>query len=179
MNKRQMKEYGYTMSYVNQLISQSVTDQPTKQTAKNNIVNFDLSLYHICAPARASYSSVSSRWYLRTQESPHALHPVSQKFSRFFCETVPTSDWLTMAFSRPFKESRREISISTPLFSGRSMVCDVLGFVPATCVSSSSTLQIRKPVVMAAFPTSLSARSLAVVLSDLHNNACDLLLLTF
>ena len=37
-------------------------------------------------------------------------------------ETVPMFVWLTMALSRPFKEDRRALPLSTPLSSRRSMV---------------------------------------------------------
>ena len=51
-------------------------------------------------------------------------------------ETIPMFVSLTMAFSRPFKEDRLALPLSTPLSSR----WDVLGFVPAGSVSSFSTL---------------------------------------
>ena len=44
--------------------------------------------------------------------------------------------WLTMALSRTFKEDRLALPLSL------LKAIDVLGFVPAGSVSSSSTLQI-------------------------------------
>ena len=54
-------------------------------------------------------------------------------------ETVPVFVWLTMALSRPFKEDRLALPLSTPLSSRRSMM--PLALCPHVRVSSSSTLQ--------------------------------------
>ena len=56
------------------------------------------------------FSSVqfSSRWYLCARKSPYALHPVCQKFPqhRLWLKRFQfySSDCMTMALSRPFKE---------------------------------------------------------------------------
>ena len=56
-------------------------------------------------------------------------------------ETVPMFVWLTMALSRPFKEDRLTLPLSTPLSPGDRWY-HVFGFEPSGSVSSSSTLQI-------------------------------------
>ena len=57
-------------------------------------------------------------------------------------ETVPMFVRLTMALSRPFKEDRLALPLSTP--SLLQAICGMmsLGFVPAGSVSSFSTLQV-------------------------------------
>ena len=47
-----------------------------------------------------------------------------------------------MALSRPLKEDRLALPLSTPLSPPGDRWCDILGFVPAGSVSSFSTLQI-------------------------------------
>ena len=81
---------------------------------------------------------------------------------------VEQFQWLTMALSRPLKEDRCALPLSTPLSYRRSMVWCVLGFVPAGSVSKSSVLQIfrdAKPPVMVALPASLSALSFPLTLA--------------
>ena len=91
----------------------------------------------------------SSRWYLPTLDSPYALHPVSHgkredKFVRVAFETVPVLVWLAIVLSRPFKEGRRALPPCTPLSSLEVMdrAMYVHGFVPASSVWSSSTLNV-------------------------------------
>ena len=85
--------------------------------------------------------------------------PSLRSFPNVAFETVPVFLWLTMALSRPFKEDRRPLSLSTSL-SSRRPIYDVLGFVPAGSGSSSSILPRRRPLVMVALPAScLFARS--------------------
>ena len=56
-------------------------------------------------------------------------------------ETVPMFVWLTMALSHPFKEDRLAKRFQRLSLPGDRW-CDVLGFVPAGSVSSSSTFWI-------------------------------------
>ena len=75
-------------------------------------------------PERGQFSSVQfrSRWYLCALKSPYVLYHVSRKFSPLCLPTVTMFIWLTMDFSRPFKEDRRALPLSTPLSSRWSMV---------------------------------------------------------
>ena len=57
-------------------------------------------------------------------------------------ETVTVFVWLTIALSCPFKEDCQALPFFPCLASPGSWWCDVLGFVPAGSVWSSSTLQI-------------------------------------
>ena len=69
-----------------------------------------------------------------------------QEFSSNF-ETVSVFDWRWPP-SRPFKEDRLALPLSTPRFSMRSMTMVwSLGFVPAGRVSISSTLQIFREAI--------------------------------
>ena len=87
--------------------------------------------------------------------------PSFRSFPNVVFETVPVLVWLTMALSRPLKEDRPSLPLSTPLSSRRSMVwcpwlCDrreCLKFL------NTSDLPKCKPLVVAALPASLSARS--------------------
>ena len=67
--------------------------------------------------------------------------PSLRSFPNVAFETAPMFVWLTMALSRPIKEDRLALPLSTPFSSNRSMVwCPWL--VPAGSVSSFSTFQI-------------------------------------
>ena len=73
----------------------------------------------------------------------YALHLSLRSFPNVAFETVPMFVWLTMTLSRPFNEDRLALRPSTPsslLYAIDG--CDVLGFVLAGSVSSSSTLQV-------------------------------------
>ena len=73
---------------------------------------------------RSCVSSVqlSSRWYLCAWKSPYALHPVSlRSFPNVAFEMVPMFVRLTMALSRPFKEDRLALPLSTPLSTPLSL----------------------------------------------------------
>ena len=65
--------------------------------------------------------------------------PSLRSFPDVAFETVSMFVWLTMAFSRPFKEDRLG-SLLPRLSPPGDRWCDVPGFVPAGSVSSSSTL---------------------------------------
>ena len=86
----------------------------------------------------------SSGWYLWAREDQCALHPISQELSPMLpLKEFPMLVWLTMALkflilSRKIIEHFLFLRLSP---SGDRW-CDVLGFVPADCVTSSSTLQI-------------------------------------
>ena len=64
--------------------------------------------------------------------------PSLRSFPSVAFETVPMFVWLTMVLSRPFKELFLFLRLSPP---GQQR-CHVFGFVPASRVSSFSTLQI-------------------------------------
>lgn len=65
----------------------------------------------------------SLRWYLHTQESQQALHPVSSKFSqRCLGSTITMLVWLAMALSHPFEEEHQALPLSMPLSSRWLMV---------------------------------------------------------
>ena len=69
--------------------------------------------------------------------------PSLRRFPNGAFKTGPMFVWLTMALSRPFMEDRLALPLSTPLSSRIwDRWCDVIGFVPAGSVSSSSTFQI-------------------------------------
>ena len=59
----------------------------------------------------------SSRRYLYARKSPYVLHYVSQNVPTVAFEAVPMFIWMTITLSRPFKEDRRALLLSTPLFS--------------------------------------------------------------
>ena len=60
---------------------------------------------------------------MRALESPYALQPSSDVSTLLTLYTSGSSVGLqTMALSRPFKEDRRALPLSTPLSTGRSMV---------------------------------------------------------
>ena len=73
----------------------------------------------------------NSRWYICVRKIPYALHPVSQKFPQLRLWNG-SNVLLTMALSRPIKEDRLALPLSTPLSSRRSMV-----WCPWLCAKSS------------------------------------------
>ena len=99
-------------------------------------------LISVVPPVAVFRVQFSSRWYLYARKSPYALHPVSRKFPptlllrRLRC----SSDWrwtslvLSKKTVKRFPFPRR--------FPPGDRWCAVFGFVPAGCVSSSSTLRI-------------------------------------
>ena len=87
--------------------------------------------------------------------------PSLRSFSNVAFETVPVFVWFTMALSRPFKEDRQALPLSTSLSSRRSMVWCPWLCARRWCLQllSTSDLPRRKPLVRVSFPASLSARS--------------------
>ena len=96
-------------------------------------------------PSRFTAAQFPSRWYIYAVGKAHTC---SARFLRSFpnvaFKTVPMLVWSTMVLSRPLKVDRRLLlfSICQPLSSPGDRWCNVLGFLPAGIVSSSSTLQI-------------------------------------
>ena len=64
----------------------------------------------------------SSRWCVRLRKSIYVRSTLSHNFASVAPETVPVFVWQTMALSRPFKEDRRALPLSTPLSSRRSVM---------------------------------------------------------
>ena len=111
---------------------------------KNDTISISTALQIFRDAISAHTLQFSSRQYLRTLESPYALHPVSQEFPQCCLKEV-IERFLFLCLSPP--GDRR---------------CDVLGFVPCRlCLKllKTSDLPRCKPPVMVAFPTSLSAPS--------------------
>ena len=72
-----------------------------------------------------------------------------RRFHSIAFETVPMFVWLTMALSRPFKEYRLPLPLSTPLFSRRSMAWCPWLCTRKLCLKllSTSDLPRSKPLV--------------------------------
>ena len=87
--------------------------------------------------------------------------PSFRSFPSVAFVTVQVFVWLTMALSRPLKEDRPALPLSTPLSSRRSMVrcpglCD-----RRECLKFLNTSDLKgkcKPLVVTALPATLSAR---------------------
>ena len=79
---------------------------------------------HNKVPAAVYFSSAqfSSRWYLCAQKTHMRSTTSLRSLPNIAFETVLMFVWLTMALSRPFKEDRLALPLSTPLSSRRSMV---------------------------------------------------------
>ena len=88
--------------------------------------------------------------------------PSLASFLNVAFNTVPVFVWLTMALSRPFKEDRLALPLSTPLCSMRSMVLCPVCFVPAgsVCLKLLNTADLprSKPLLRVALPASVSTR---------------------
>ena len=86
------------------------------------------------------FKSVQFKMVSMRSEKPIIMRttPSLRSFPNVAFETVPMLVWLTMVLSRPFKELLLFLRLSPP---GHQW-CDVFGFVPASRVSSFSTLQI-------------------------------------
>ena len=100
-----------------------------------------LSKSHVCSAPSFQFSS---RWYLCARKSPHALHPVSQKFPQHCLwngsNVRLTDDGSLSSFQgRSSSASSFHASLSPP----GDRWCDALGFLSACSVSSSSTLSDR------------------------------------
>ena len=98
----------------------------------------------------------SLRPYLRTKQSPYALHSTLSAFREFSqrglwnCSSVSLTQWLTVILCRLFKGDRWGLPPSTSLscFPGDGWsAMSFRVFVPASTVSSSLTLQIARDVL--------------------------------
>ena len=117
----------------------------------------------------------SSGWYLCTQKS---LCVCLVSFPSVAFQTVPLFAWLTIALSGKIVKRFLFPHLSPP----GDQWCDILGFVPACNVSSSSTIQIfrdfRHPV-MVQMPSvmspmmALDAFTALVVVHDTFRMVCD------
>ena len=115
----------------------------------SNVSAFLVFLSHT---TKSILSSVQSSWFkmisMRSEKTHMHYTPSLRSFPKVAFEAVPMFIWLTMALSRPFKEDRLALPLSTPeSFPPGDRWCDVLGLVPAGSVrfvpsGSSSTFQI-------------------------------------
>ena len=80
-----------------------------------------------CFPPPRPLSSAQDGIYVLGKAHMRST-PSVRGFPNVAFETAPMFVWLTMALSRPFKEERLALPLSTPLSSRRSMVwCPWLG----------------------------------------------------
>ena len=95
-------------------------------------------------PSSVQFSSAqfSLTWYLRALKRLCALHPVSQGFSQRCLWNSPSVCLTDDGPPSPFKKYIVERFLFPPLSPPWYRWSDVLGFVPAVSVSSSSTLQL-------------------------------------
>ena len=84
----------------------------------------------------------SSKWYLHARKIPYALHPASLKLPSVAFQTVPVSIRLDYRFFSSFQKKNVERFLFPHPSPPGDPRCAVLGFVPASSVSSSSTLKI-------------------------------------
>ena len=71
-----------------------------------------------------------SIWYICARETHMRSAPSLRSFPSVALETVPMLVWLMMALSRPLKEDRWALPLSTPLSSRRSMAVMSLALCP-------------------------------------------------
>ena len=98
---------------------------------------------------------------IRSEKAHKRSTPSLRSFPNVVFETVPMLVWLTMALSRPFKEDRLALPLSTPLPSRRSLVWCLWLCARRQCLKLLNTLYLPriKPLVTVALPASLSART--------------------
>ena len=102
----------------------------------------------------------------------HIMRPTPsiRSFPNVLFETVPMFVWLTMALSRPFKEDRLALPISTLLSSRRSMV-----WCPCPQVVSQIPQHFRSSVKLVICGGCFARRSLcsAIILQSLRHAHCS------
>ena len=101
------------------------------------IISTNTSKYPIRCRSSVQFSSVQDGIYALGKVRMRSISSL-RSFPKVTFKTVPMFVWLTMALSRPFKEDRLALPLSTPLSSRRSVV-----WCPWLCARSEAPQHLR------------------------------------